>query len=305
MVILGISIVFVIIIICLAYQYKIKRRIKEGTIGCLTNANGGLMNVYIEGRGNKTLIFMSGGGTVSPLLDFKSLYSRVSNVYKIVVIEKFGYGFSDILDKSRDIDSILNDTRQALKENQILPPYTLCSHSMSGIEALYWKQVFPEEIEAIIGLDMATPKAYENSKINQTFFKVLSYINKTGISLFIPKKIMGDAVKYGDLTHEEKKLYKEIFGTRFMSKTMLNEISKIKLNAEKIVMDNNNQTPMLLFVSNGIGTGFKKDKWQKIQNDFCSQQRYSKLVYLSCPHYVHNYEYKMISTEIIKWLGLE
>lgn len=56
MVILGISIVFVIIIICLAYQYKIKRRIKEVTIGCLTNANGGLMNVYIEGRGNKTLL---------------------------------------------------------------------------------------------------------------------------------------------------------------------------------------------------------------------------------------------------------
>ena len=31
--------------------------------------------------------------------------------YKIAVVEKFGYGFSDDSDRSRDIDTMLDDTR--------------------------------------------------------------------------------------------------------------------------------------------------------------------------------------------------
>ena len=45
---------------------------------------------------------MSGWGTPSPILDFKTLYSRLSDENRIVVVEKFGYGFSDVVD---DTDS--------------------------------------------------------------------------------------------------------------------------------------------------------------------------------------------------------
>lgn len=71
----------------------------------------------MEGEGLKTLVFMAGGGTCSPILDFKSLYSLLSYEYKIVVVEKFGYGFSYIVDKKIDIDTILDDTRSALKKS--------------------------------------------------------------------------------------------------------------------------------------------------------------------------------------------
>lgn len=36
-------------------------------------------------------------GTCSPILDFKSLYSLLSDEYKIAVVEKFGYGFRVML----------------------------------------------------------------------------------------------------------------------------------------------------------------------------------------------------------------
>lgn len=100
----------------------------------------------------KLFVFMSGSGTCSPILDFKSLYSLLSNEYKIAVVEKFGYGFSDVVDKNRDIDTILSETRMALDKAGIEPPYVLCPHSMSGLEALYWAQKYPEEVEAIVGL---------------------------------------------------------------------------------------------------------------------------------------------------------
>lgn len=58
---------------------------------------------------------MSGAGTCSPILDFKSLNSSLSDDYRIVVVEKLGYGFSDVVDESRDIDTILSQTRMAIE----------------------------------------------------------------------------------------------------------------------------------------------------------------------------------------------
>ena len=83
-------------------------------LGQMVEVDGHNMSIYVEGTGDTTLIFMSGGGTCSPILDFKSLYSLLSDNYQIAVVEKFGYGFSDVVDKDRDIDSILEDTRTAL-----------------------------------------------------------------------------------------------------------------------------------------------------------------------------------------------
>ena len=89
-------------------------------IGDSVEVNGHLMNVYTEGNGEKTLVFLSGGGTSSPVLDFKSLYSKLSDEYKIVVVEKAGYGFSEISNNApRDIDTILAETRQALLLSEI------------------------------------------------------------------------------------------------------------------------------------------------------------------------------------------
>ena len=43
---------------------------------------------------------------------------------------------------------------------------------------------------------------------------------------------------------------------------MLNEVKSIKENASKVESDNIPQIPMLLFVSNGDGTGWDKETWR-------------------------------------------
>lgn len=85
-------------------------------LGELVEVDSRKMSIYTEGSGEQTIVFMSGSGTCSPILDFKSLYSLLSDKYRIVVVEKFGYGFSDITDTSRDIDTMLENTRTALSE---------------------------------------------------------------------------------------------------------------------------------------------------------------------------------------------
>ncbi|MBE6052943.1 MAG: alpha/beta hydrolase [Clostridium sartagoforme] len=297
-----ISIIIILIIIAISYvNHKLqlkKEDILFKPLGEIVEVNGNKMSIYIEGEGDNTLVFMSGGGTSSPILDFKSLYSQLSDYYRVVVIEKFGYGFSDIVDEERTIQTILNESREALQKADIQGPYILCPHSMSGIQALYWAQQYPEEIQAVIGLDMAVPNAYSNYSINMPLIKVSSFAAHMGITRLLPGISESDAIKYGTLSEEEKEIYKAIFYRRTATKTMINEVDEIKNNASIIEKGNKVDIPMLMFCSNGSGTGWNEEEWKKLQNDFISENRKGKIINLECSHYVHNYEYNKIAENI-------
>lgn len=298
-----VAVLMLLLIICINHQIHLKME-KELRLplGQMVEVDGNNMSIYVEGTGDITLVFMSGGGTCSPILDFKSLYSLLSNKYRIVVVEKFGYGFSDVVDKKRGIESILADTRAALKAAGIEAPYILCPHSMSGIEALYWAQQYPEEILAIIGLDMAVPKSYQDYNINMTMLKLSQFASAIGITRLLPSVSDSDAIINGTLSDKEKEIYRAVFYNRTATITMLNEVKSIKENASKVESDNIPQIPMLLFVSNGDGTGWDKETWRSYQREYIANIANSKMIELDCPHYVHDYEYKAISESIIAFL---
>ena len=67
------------------------------TNGEIVEVNNHNINVYVSGNSNSeiTLVFMSGAGTCSPTLDFKSLYSLFESDYQIAVVEKAGYGCTE------------------------------------------------------------------------------------------------------------------------------------------------------------------------------------------------------------------
>lgn len=267
-------------------------------IGQQVEVNGYIMNVYVEGSGEETLVFMSGGGTCSPILDFKSLYSRLNDQYRIVVIEKAGYGFSEDSDVSRDIDTVLSDTRTALSLAGVSGPYILCPHSMSGIEALYWAQQYPDEVTAIVGLDMAVPGVYKEMKINSTLQRIVSFAANTGITRMVPSLADSDAIQYGTLTDEEKELYKIIFYRRTLTNAMLNEAVEIKKSAEIVASGKRVDIPILMLASNGSGTGFDESAWRRFQYSFADTVPNAKLIELDSPHYVHDHAYNQIADKM-------
>lgn len=301
-VVLIIAAIILLFVIISVVRHKIcssKEKDLLTPLGELVEVNGHNMSVYIDGDGDKTLVFMSGGGTCSPILDFKSLYSLLSNEYKIAVVEKFGYGFSDVVDEDRDIDIILNETRIALNKAGIEGPYVLCPHSLSGLEALYWAQKYPEEVEAIIGLDMAVPNYYDEMKISIPLTKLGQYCAKLGITRWLPSLAESDAIKYGTLSEEEKEIYRAVFYQRTATATMVNEVKAVKDNANIVKENSIPQVPMLLFISNGSGgTGFTEEMWRSIPKEYISGNDNASYIELDCPHYVHDHEYEKISREI-------
>lgn len=297
--ILVIIAVFVIISFIRHKVCSVREQKRLTPLGELVEVEGHNMSVYTEGDGDKTLVFMSGAGTCSPILDFKSLYSSLSDDYRIVVVEKLGYGFSDVVDESRDIDTILSQTRMALDMAGIEGPYVLCPHSMSGLEALYWAQKYPEEVEAVVGLDMAVPDYYDEMKINIPVMKLGEYAARLGITRWIPSLAESDAIKYGTLSEKEKEIYRAVFYQRTATVTMIDEAKAVKSNAAIVNENGIPHVPMLLFISDGSGgTGFTKEEWRRIPKEYISGCDSASYIELDCPHYVHDLEYEKISEEI-------
>ena len=276
----------------------------ECTIGKMYDVDGHKMCVYTEGTGNKTVIFMSGAGVCSPILDFKSLYSLLSGTYRIAVIEKFGYGFSDVVEGERPVELILEQSRKALFAAGIHPPYVLCPHSMSGIEAMYWAQTYPEEVSCIIGLDMALPEHYRAmKKTRMSAIKFLKFAADHGATRILPGEIGRWAVKRGTLTEKEKQLYMELFHEKTYNTTVINEGVGIFKSAETVAAGRKIEVPMLLFVSNGNGgTGFKTEKWRAPYRKLISNNPNGRIVELDCPHMMQDYEYTVISRKILSYL---
>lgn len=267
--------------------------------GILVDVNGHKMHVYAEGEKSEkpTLVFMSGSGTVAPVYDFKSLYVELSDTYRIAVIEKVGYGYSDLSGGSRDIETMLSETRQALSLAGEEGPYVLLPHSMSGIEALYWAQQYPEEIEGIIGLDMAVPESYDYFDFTSTdsLIKIGQATSWLGLIRALPGIY---SLNTTSLTEQEIQQQKYLTYRNAVNTTYLLEGKAVTANAKIVSEGKLPNTPILLFVSNGKDLG---DYWLPCQERFAKETN-SELLYLDCGHYIHYYEQDFIAEKSSEFL---
>ena len=280
----------------------------ENPIGQMVVVDGSEMCIYTEGEGDHTIVFMSGYGTPEPILDFKPLWSRLSDDYRIVVIEKFGYGFSDTVETERSFETILRQDREALSKLGIEGPYILCPHSMSGIEAMLWEIEYPDEVEAIVGLDIAYPNEYMEweGADGASQIKGARLLNNLGINrLFTGDKIADKLLPVfgtGVLTEEERDIYKAIIFAKGYNKTLENEnLEEDQIASKKILENPKPECPMLIFTS--LGEGDPNDtqaveKWRGYAIDYTSDMPNATLIKIDCGHYVHCFETDRIESEM-------
>ena len=274
-------------------------------LGQLVEVAGKNMCVYTQGEGENTIVFLSGGGTVCPTLDFKSLYSQLTDEYKIAVVEKFGYGFSDDHDRSRDIDTMLSDTREALSKAGLQGPYILCPHSMSGLEALYWAQQYPDEVAAIVGLDMALPEYYAHMDISSALssVKLTRVLGEMGLMRLIAGSVINTQYAESSLTENDKKIITALYSKRCYSETCLNEVNFIQKNAQMVDRGGLPGVPVLMFISNGELINLDPALWVNTARDYASQLENGMTIQLDCSHMLHNIEYRRIAEEMKTFLA--
>lgn len=243
--------------------------------GIKYNVGKGKINVYTEGSGEYTIVFLSGAGVTSPVLEYSPLYRRLSDEYKIAVVEKAGYGMSESTDTERTVENMVSESREALMHAGINPPYILAAHSYSGFETIYWANTYPDEIKAVLSIDMGLPdtavemgKAMSEEKrrkINEKNIKLFAKIQKRGLLAKLAKKITVDTtgmISSNHLNNEEKKLYEDLFYKNLTNKEIFEENMRLVSNAEKAGATGKLKVPAYFYISD-FKAPLKQGSWKE------------------------------------------
>ena len=260
------------------------------------NVNGHNIHIYRTGNiGNPKIVLMSGSGTVAPVYDFKILYEKLSKYFRVIVMEKFGYGYSDIFDSPADIDTIVSTQRKALGAIGENGPYILLPHSMAGIEALRWAQMYPVDVMAIIGNDMCTPLTYSawTDKKVEKRRRLMQFATKYKLQrLLCP-------LSNRCLTKSEIKQHKLLRKRNAFNICSINESKEILSNVSIVEKVGYTKCPVLLFASNGKQT---KGHWSDAQKEFATIQN-AKLIRYDCGHYIHHFKSNEMCEEIVRFVN--
>lgn len=241
------------------------------------------LNVYSEGNGNVTLVFMAGSGVGCPVLEYSPIYRKMSADYRIAVVEKAGYGSSGKATTKRSVDNLVNESRAALKAAGIQPPYVLVPHSYSGFEAIWWANTFPDEVAAVLGLDMGFPNMMKaqaaqipHSKkvvmVDKTR-KLMQRIAKRGLldKLLRNKTVNASGLLSGNaLTMEEKRFYEDTYYKNIASEAVFEESILAEENAAKAEGTGYLSCPACFLVSN-MKSPVKALTWQQAAKDYAEK----------------------------------
>lgn len=263
--------------------------------GQLVDVDDGQLHIYAEGEGDNTLVFMSGLGTSSPFYDFKPLFDELTEDNRIVVIERAGYGWSEITSTDRDLDTVLAESRQALAEIGESGPYTLIPHSLAGMEAIYWAQSYPGEVERIVGLDPLIPEYYEQDEDRDNpLSPLVTFLARSGLM----RQQEGvcenmPVIEKGYLNDEEMEAACAIFMRRLMTKNMWEEYRSLDDNSQLVLNGPGLEVPFYAFIS-----GQGEELWIDTLEDYADMS-----FTLDAGHYIHLDETELIGekiTEIIE-----
>ena len=122
------------------------------------SVDGGAMNVWRNGHAGPTMVLLSGLGTAAPALDFAPLIRQLG-AYNVIVVEGFGYGYSDLSARPRTVQNITAELHDVLAKLDAPKPYILVGHSIAGFYTLSYAHRYPQEVSAVVGIDPTVPAA--------------------------------------------------------------------------------------------------------------------------------------------------
>ncbi|MEO8527551.1 MAG: alpha/beta hydrolase [Pseudolysinimonas sp.] len=147
--------------------------------------DAGDLNVYRNGGTGPSLVLLSGFGTPAPAIDFAPLIRELDD-FDVIVVEGFGYGYSDLGVGDRTIENITSELHEVLAKLHVDEPVVLVGHSVGGIYARFYANAYPDEVSAVVGidpmaattssLDVGTPSIIEGLQAGSGLFRAVTTI---------------------------------------------------------------------------------------------------------------------------------
>jgi len=284
-----------------------ENKVKSYNYGQTINVNGHKMVVNIKGENNApTIVFLTGYIVCSPVLFYKPLLQLLSEKYKVVTIEPFNYGLSDIVEEDRNAEKIVPELHSCIEQLQ-LKNYYLMAHSLGGIYSVYYANKYPNEVSGFIGFDNAVPKLIDYSEgdpkdLGQGASK-LNIVNFLGLnrmaSLFNHRSLISVYLydKY-NYTSEEIDMFRNIALARGYNKGIRNEGNEGITKSYKISYDMKfpKNIPLVHFLSSSL---CKMAEYKQLHVDIGNESILNEVIELKGKHGFFLFEHNDVILENI------
>ncbi|MGV7115504.1 alpha/beta hydrolase [Paenibacillus kyungheensis] len=297
----AVAVIVLLIVIFLATVYVVNvvasksEQSKIQPYGQSVVVDGKKMNVMIQGEGKQTIVLLPGFGTASPALDFKPLIEQLSADYKVVVVEPFGYGLSDITDKPRTVDNITNEIHEALQQLKI-NKYILMGHSISGIYGLDYVNKYPNEVTAFAGIDSSFPT--QPTEVMDT--ESVSLLQKSGFYRLLVK-LNPSQIMTPDVDDNTKQQIKMITLKNLMNPDIVSEAQLLPTNFKAVQgLQFPKNLPVIFFL---VQNDPDIKNWTTQHEEQIKNSVHGKVVLLDGTHYLHYTQSKAIADDLQSFMN--
>lgn len=118
-------------------------------------AHAGQPILHVTGEGSRTVVLQSGLGDDASVWD--ALLPLLAPHYRVVRIDRPGYGAGAPSTAPRDPCTIADETRDRLVQAGIAPPWLLVGHSLGGLYQYVFARRHPDDTDGLVLLDPTHP----------------------------------------------------------------------------------------------------------------------------------------------------
>ncbi|WP_020633031.1 alpha/beta fold hydrolase [Amycolatopsis alba] len=124
-------------------------------VGGFQEIDGRRLFVHRSGDGGPAVVFLPGASAVG--LDYFGVQQEVSRFTTAVVYDRGSTGYSAPLPLPRTATAVAAELRELLLTQGIAAPYVLAAHSLGGLYAHRFAQLYPHDVAGLVFLDALHP----------------------------------------------------------------------------------------------------------------------------------------------------
>lgn len=272
--------------------------------GQRVSVDGGSMNVWRNGHAGPTMVLLSGLGTAAPALDFAPLIRQLGS-YDVIVVEGFGYGYSDMNARPRTVQNITAEVHDVLAKLGAPKPYILVGHSIAGFYTLAYAHRYPQDVSAVVGIDPTVPaaKAGHAGTSGLPFHAVGAILAASGLVRAAFTLSPGLAEPGGSAyTADERARIRAMAIWNFGNAAVSDETNRMGSNAAALRgVTYPDRLPVLdLLASESAATD---PNWARQHENQLRNVRHHEVVVLDGGHYLHWTQSKAMAEKITAFLG--
>lgn len=123
----------------------------EGDDGYFTYLRGKKQYVVVLGKGEPTIVFLTGKGRDQN--DFKKVYNKLKKTNQIFAYDRAGIGQSEAFRGDRTVDTMAFELHELLIKENIKPPYIFVGHALGTYIMRCYANMYPGTISGMVFVD--------------------------------------------------------------------------------------------------------------------------------------------------------